>query len=227
VNSAGCLGRLLDRLRIEAMREKHRQVLTERLLVARVFPLVEGLLLQHAVCSDQLVVAGQQVKMSVGVRDLSGASTHGVRLPLRRPGVCAISNRPVLTDSMAEVAVLEFTLGNRLLEAVALRFRPASYSFVAVRARQAGRDRVRPVGVILMRMTTKGQVTIPIEMREKLGLLPNSEVEFDLVGDSVRIRKARGAKGRGQRLLALMRRAPKPRPGMTTDQLMALTRGDE
>ena len=78
-----------------------------------------------------------------------------------------------------------------------------------------------------MRMTTKGQVTIPIEMREKLGLLPNSEVEFDLVGDSVRIRKARGAKGRGQRLLALMRRAPKPRPGMTTDQLMALTRGDD
>ena len=33
-----------------------------------------------------------------------------------------------------------------------------------------------------MRMTVKGQVTIPIEMREKLGLLPNSEVEFALVG---------------------------------------------
>ena len=74
------------------MREKHRQVLTERLLVVRVFPLVEGLLLQHEVCSDQLVVAGQQVQVSVGVRDLSDASTHAVRLPLRRRGVCAISN---------------------------------------------------------------------------------------------------------------------------------------
>ena len=75
-----------------------------------------------------------------------------------------------------------------------------------------------------MRMTTKGQVTVPIEMREKLGLLPNSEVEFDLVGDSVRIRKAKGTKSRGQRLVELMRRAPKPR--MTTDQIMALTRGE-
>jgi AbrB family looped-hinge helix DNA binding protein len=80
-----------------------------------------------------------------------------------------------------------------------------------------------------MRMTVKGQVTIPIEMREKLGLLPNSEVEFALVGDSIRIRKARNSrkrgKSRGQRLLELMRRAPKPR--MTTDELMALTRGED
>ena len=78
-----------------------------------------------------------------------------------------------------------------------------------------------------MRMTVKGQVTIPIEMREKLGLLPNSEVEFVLVGDSVRITKAKGAKTRGQRLLEAMRKAPKPRSGMTTDQLMALTRGED
>jgi AbrB family looped-hinge helix DNA binding protein len=75
-----------------------------------------------------------------------------------------------------------------------------------------------------MRMTVKGQVTIPIEMREKLGLLPNSEVEFDLVGDSVRIRKAKTGKSRGQRMLEAMRKAPKP--GMTTDELMALTRGE-
>jgi len=78
-----------------------------------------------------------------------------------------------------------------------------------------------------MRVTVKGQVTIPIEMREKLGLLPNSEVEFALVGDSVRITKAKGTKSRGQRLLEAMRKAPKPRSGMTTDQLMALTRGED
>jgi AbrB family looped-hinge helix DNA binding protein len=78
-----------------------------------------------------------------------------------------------------------------------------------------------------MRITVKGQVTIPIEMREKLGLLPNSEVEFTLVGDSVRITKAKGAKSRGQRLLEAMRKAPRPRSGMTTDQLMALTRGED
>ena len=75
-----------------------------------------------------------------------------------------------------------------------------------------------------MRITTKGQVTIPQEFREQLGLLPNCEVVFELDGDGVRIRKAHGMKGRGQRLLEAMRKAPKP--GMTTDEIMALTRGE-
>jgi AbrB family looped-hinge helix DNA binding protein len=77
-----------------------------------------------------------------------------------------------------------------------------------------------------MRITTKGQVTIPLEIRERLGLLPYSEVEFDIIGDSVRIRKKKEGRGRGHRLVEHLRRAPKPIPGMTTNQLMALTRGD-
>jgi AbrB family looped-hinge helix DNA binding protein len=77
-----------------------------------------------------------------------------------------------------------------------------------------------------MRLTSKGQVTIPEAIRNRLGLLPHTEVEFDVVGDSVRIRKKKGGQnGRGQRLLEAMRRAPKPK--MTTDQLMALTRGED
>jgi AbrB family looped-hinge helix DNA binding protein len=77
-----------------------------------------------------------------------------------------------------------------------------------------------------MRLTTKGQVTIPLSIRMQLGLLPWTEVEFEIDGDSVRIRKKAGAKTRGHRLIEAMRRAPRPRRGMTTDQLMALTRGD-
>ncbi len=77
-----------------------------------------------------------------------------------------------------------------------------------------------------MRMTSKGQVTIPQAIRERLGLLPWSEVEFDVVGDSVRIRKKPGTRGRGQRLLERMRAARPTKPGLTTDQIMALTRGD-
>jgi len=78
-----------------------------------------------------------------------------------------------------------------------------------------------------MRLTSKGQVTIPQAIRERLGLLPWSEVEFDVVGDSVRIRKKKGGtKDRGRMLLEAMSKAPKPKPGMTTDELMALTRGD-
>lgn len=79
-----------------------------------------------------------------------------------------------------------------------------------------------------MKLTTKGQVTIPQAIRDKLGLLPWTEVEFDVVGDSVRIRKktGRAGAGRGARMVKAMRQAPKPRPGMTTEQLMALTRGE-
>jgi AbrB family looped-hinge helix DNA binding protein len=73
-----------------------------------------------------------------------------------------------------------------------------------------------------MRITSKGQVTIPIEIREKLGLLPDSEVVFELERDSVRIRKAPAARNRGRRLLERMRGAAGP--GMSTDEIMALTR---
>jgi AbrB family looped-hinge helix DNA binding protein len=78
-----------------------------------------------------------------------------------------------------------------------------------------------------MTLTTKGQVTIPIEIREALGLLPGTEVEFDIVGRSVRIRKA-GTQGRGAALVAGMRAAGRRAPGprMTTDQILALTRGE-
>ncbi len=77
-----------------------------------------------------------------------------------------------------------------------------------------------------MRITSKGQVTIPVEIRERLGLLPNSEVEFAVEGRAVRIRKARGRKrGRGRSVVAHLR--GKATSGLTTDQIMALTRGDK
>ena len=75
-----------------------------------------------------------------------------------------------------------------------------------------------------MRLTSKGQVTIPLPIRRRLGLLPNTEVEFDVVGKSVRIRKA-AKQSRGREIVEhLMRSAH--RSGMTTDQIMALTRGE-
>ncbi len=77
-----------------------------------------------------------------------------------------------------------------------------------------------------MRITSKGQVTIPQAIRERLGLLPLSEVEFEIVGNSVRIRKARGKKTRGEMLIDRLRGSA-PKPGMTTDEIMALTRGDD
>lgn len=77
-----------------------------------------------------------------------------------------------------------------------------------------------------MRLTSKGQVTIPLKIREQLGLLPNTEVEFELDGDTVRIRKAQQPAGltRGQMLIAHMRGRATSR--MTTDEIMQVTRGE-
>ena len=78
-----------------------------------------------------------------------------------------------------------------------------------------------------MRITSKGQVTIPQEIREKAGFLPGTEVEFELDGDGVRMRRAAVPvrPGRGAQIVARLRSAGKPL--LTTDELMALTRGDE
>ena len=45
-----------------------------------------------------------------------------------------------------------------------------------------------------MRITTKGQVTIPQAIRERAGLLPNTEVEFRMDGDLVFLVRAGRAK---------------------------------
>jgi AbrB family looped-hinge helix DNA binding protein len=81
-----------------------------------------------------------------------------------------------------------------------------------------------------MRITSKGQVTIPIALREKAGLLPHTDVEFELDGKGVRIRPARrkGKKlSRGEELIEHLRRhRPTMKPRMTTDEIMALMRGE-
>jgi AbrB family looped-hinge helix DNA binding protein len=76
-----------------------------------------------------------------------------------------------------------------------------------------------------VRITSKGQVTIPQRMREELGLLPNCEVEFEVVGDSVRVRKARASRRRGDAIVERLRGSA-GRSGMSTDEIIALTRGE-
>ena len=70
-------------------------------------------------------------------------------------------------------------------------------------------------------VTSKGQVTVPQRVRERLGIVPGSKVEFELADDGrvvltkvdpekqvSRFEKLRGSAG----------------PGMSTDELMALLR---
>ncbi|MBZ5621328.1 MAG: AbrB/MazE/SpoVT family DNA-binding domain-containing protein [Acidobacteriia bacterium] len=77
-----------------------------------------------------------------------------------------------------------------------------------------------------MQITTKGQVTIPQEIRNRLGFLPHTKVEFEMAGDHARIRKARSQPGgsiRGRRALEALRGTADTR--MSTDEILALTRG--
>lgn len=74
-----------------------------------------------------------------------------------------------------------------------------------------------------MRITSKGQVTIPIAIRQKLGLLAETEVTFEISGDAVRMRKARGSRSRGQGVVRKLRGRATSR--MSTDEILALTRG--
>ena len=77
-----------------------------------------------------------------------------------------------------------------------------------------------------MRITSKGQVTIPADIRELAGLLPHTEVDFSFDGKVVQIVPAAAPKkeGRGARLIAHLR--GRGDVAMSTDAIMALTRDE-
>ncbi len=71
-----------------------------------------------------------------------------------------------------------------------------------------------------MRVTQKGQVTIPQDVRRALGIKPGSDVEFRLDSDGARLvvdRRHAAAE------IARMRGAGDV--ALTTDEILALTRG--
>ncbi len=79
-----------------------------------------------------------------------------------------------------------------------------------------------------MRITSKGQVTIPQAIREEAGLLPNTDVDFLVEDGTVRIVKAGPGKRLARGATAVRRLRENGRTvRMTTDDIMALTRPDD
>ena len=76
-----------------------------------------------------------------------------------------------------------------------------------------------------MRVTSKGQVTIPAHIREQFGFMPDSEVQWVVEGNTVRLVRVEGASGRGRRLVSRLR--GRAATTMSTDEIMALTRDDD
>lgn len=81
-----------------------------------------------------------------------------------------------------------------------------------------------------MRVTTKGQVTIPKEIRDKLGIEPGSEVEFVVSADVVTLVAREDDEARQRRATAINAWADRVAGtidlgGMTTDEYMEWLRG--
>jgi AbrB family looped-hinge helix DNA binding protein len=73
-----------------------------------------------------------------------------------------------------------------------------------------------------MRLTTKGQVTIPIAVREAVGLRPGDAVEVVARSGEAVVRRVSDQESRGQRAVRAMKGRGKVE--MTTDEILALTR---
>lgn len=82
-----------------------------------------------------------------------------------------------------------------------------------------------------MRVTSKGQVTIPQEFRERAGIHPGDDVDFVLDGERLCVVKSQRGPTRGEQAVARLREHGRrhwqpPEPEMSTDELMALLRGE-
>ena len=77
-----------------------------------------------------------------------------------------------------------------------------------------------------MRITTKGQVTIPQDVRARAGLMPGTDVQFEIEEGVVRLVKAPSGgarRTRGQKLVEALRGHGDFK--MSTDEIVALMRG--
>lgn len=79
-----------------------------------------------------------------------------------------------------------------------------------------------------MKVTVKGQVTIPLALRERFGLRPGTEVEFVAGPETLQLKARSASKKKGRASdLWLAKAVGSAKPGLSTDQAMAITRGED
>jgi antitoxin PrlF len=71
-----------------------------------------------------------------------------------------------------------------------------------------------------MKIDTNGQIAIPPDIREQLGLFPGTDIELEVIGDILQIRKP--TSDRGAQIISAMR--GKATSKISTDEIMQLTR---
>lgn len=79
-----------------------------------------------------------------------------------------------------------------------------------------------------MKVTVKGQVTIPIALRERFGLEPGTEVEFVATEGVLQMRpRKRTKKSSSPFDRWLAKAAGSAKTGLTTDELITISRGED
>lgn len=81
-----------------------------------------------------------------------------------------------------------------------------------------------------MRLTSKGQVTIPQDIREQAGLMPGSEVEFHFEDGKIWLTRGEdnpeGRRDRIRAAIAAVTGSASANTDLSTDDILALTRGE-
>jgi antitoxin PrlF len=78
-----------------------------------------------------------------------------------------------------------------------------------------------------MKITSKGQVTIPKGIRDEFGLLPGTEIQFIVEAGQVKVRKLEGDCTRGREIVERLKNATGGDIKMSTEEIMRLTRGED
>lgn len=77
-----------------------------------------------------------------------------------------------------------------------------------------------------MRLTSKGQVTIPQNIRELAGLKPYDEVEFEYRNKQIIVRPVKRATSPANEAIALLRGSANSNIGLSADEWLEMTRGE-
>ncbi len=77
-----------------------------------------------------------------------------------------------------------------------------------------------------MRLTSKGQVTIPQNIRELAGLRPYDEVEFEYRNRQIVVKPVKRSMTPGEEAIRLLRGSATSNLGLSADEWLEMTRGE-
>lgn len=77
-----------------------------------------------------------------------------------------------------------------------------------------------------MRLTSKGQVTIPQNIRELAGLKPYDEVEFEYRNKQIIVKPVQRTTTPAEEAIALLRGSASSKIGLSADEWLEMTRGE-